>query len=155
MEEIESIPASDDVSRHLFFPHMLKNSEILWKRVFQFQPENNYCESVVWRKYAQSILDVHVLGSIKVKKDRITRTDRLYLGAFTCSVNLIINLETDSNIQCKIKHDPSENQGRHHAHLKLLLPENMTKPSKNDKSEIRLKLKRIFEPLEECDPDYK
>lgn len=44
--------------------------------------------------------------------------------------------------------------GEFRSKIKAEFPEKMVKPSKNDKSEIRLKLERIFEPLEECDSDY-
>lgn len=154
MEEKESIPANDEVSRHIFFPFMFENSEIFWKKVFLFKTNNKYCESVVWRKYAPSIIDVHVLGNIKVTKDRFTHKNRMYIGAYTCSVSLITNINTSNNIRIGVEHDPSNDQGRHHAHLKLLFPENINKPEKNDRSEIILKLKRVFEPIEKCHSDY-
>lgn len=155
MEKIESILASDEVSRHVFFPFMFENYEIFWKKVFLFKTDNKYCESVVWRKYAPSIIDVHVLGNIKVTKDRLTHESREYRGAYTCLVTLIRNINTANNISIEVEHDPSNDQGRHHSHLKLLIPENINKPKKNDRSEIVLKLKHVFEPLEECSSEYK
>lgn len=149
MEIVESIPSGDNISRHLYYPFMYKNNDFLWNKIFTFSERNKFCDSVVWRKYIPSIQEVHALGCEKVKIDKLQHPNREYSGAFTGAVNDIRNIKTDNNIQLDVEHDQSNGQGIHHAHLKLLLPEDMNKPSRNDRVEIFSKLPLIFEPLEE------
>lgn len=151
MEVVDSIPSSDNVSRHLYYPFMYDdgNCHIAWNKIFTFQRKNKFCDSVVWRKYAESIDQVHAIGCEKVKVDNEIDPNRKYVGAYTGSVREIRDISTDHNIHLEVVHDPTEDQGIHHAHLKLLLPDGMKKPSRNDRSEIFSKLEPIFKPLEE------
>ena len=62
----EQIPEDDEVSRLLFAPLMgAPGGDLIWENVFQFPSADGYCESVVWRKYAVTIADVHALGCEK------------------------------------------------------------------------------------------
>ena len=149
MEIVETIPSSDNVSRHLFFPFMFENDDILWSQVFTFQSKNDFCDSVVWRKYIPSTQEVHALGCEKLENDKLRYPNRKYFGACTGNVYDIRNFKTDHNIQLDVEHDQSNGQGKHHAHLKLLLPEGMNKPKPNDRSEIFSKIRLIFNRLEE------
>ncbi len=148
VEIVESIPLEDDVSRHLYFPFMFKYDDLLWSQIFTFQTKNKFCDSVVWRKYAESIQFVHALGREKIER---SVSKHKYFGATTGSVSNIRKFSTDSDIRLEVEHDPCKDQGIHHAHLKLLLPDGMKKPTPTDRLEIFSKIPFIFELIEKYD----
>lgn len=151
---MESIPDSDYISRHVFFPIMYgEESDLIWENVFIFRSRDDYCESVVWRKYATPE-EVHELGCAKAERDRIGnpdrpgKPDREYKGIYTGIVGEVRIIVCSGNIFFKVIHDPSNDQGNHHTHLKVVLPEGKTKLNKNDKPDLWLTLADVFSSFE-------
>lgn len=145
-EDEQSIPASHHISRHIFFPIMYDSDQnLVWGNIFMFQQKYDYCESVVWRKYA-TLEEVHELGCAKAERDRnINNKDRKYGGASTAKVGSAREIVVlDSNASIEVEHDPSENQGIHHAHIRLLLPVGVRKLKPSEKTELRLILSDVF-----------
>lgn len=137
----ENIPDLDDISRHLFAPAMgSPGGELIWVNVFMFKTERNFRESVVWRKYAPMIADVHRHGCAKQDNDRRNGKDCTYFGALTGSVHEVRNIRSKSGARFQVLHVPDE--GNHHAEISYLQDRVLTK---NDKAELKGEIKKRFQ----------
>lgn len=129
----EEVPDEDDVSRHLFAPSMgAANSDLIWPAIFMFKTERGYCESLVWRKYAEALADVHELGCIKQSNDRAAGKNCTYFGALTANVGGVRAIRSKNGAKLSVMHHPAE--GIHHVHICLVQGDRITK---NDKTELK------------------
>jgi hypothetical protein len=144
----EIISDPEMVSRLLFEPSMRReDAEIFWENVFQFPSAAGSCESLIWRKYAVAIADVHGLGCEKQKADRKKGRDQsTYFGAITGNVGDIKAIRSAGGIGFTIVHVPDE--GIFHAHVAF-----SPGSKKNDRSELKVLLRSKFGRLEshKCD----
>jgi hypothetical protein len=142
--ETEIIPDEDRVSRWLFDPPLgddltALGEDHLFKKVFEF--EGGKCESLLWRKYASTIEEVHDLGC---KQQRLLRTkgrDKTYMGAITGVVGEVRTFKNINGHGFDVVHRPDGDQGIQHAEVcyALALDKSFTR---NDKAELRLALVR-------------
>jgi hypothetical protein len=139
----EDIPDPDMVSRLLFEPSMrAEDKDLIWANLFQFPSDQGQCESVVWRKYAVDIQDVHVMGCAKQTSDRSKGRHRsTYFGAITGNVGDIRSIRSPSGASLTIVQVPDE--GAAHAHVGFSPGCN-----KNDRNSLKFLLKSKFGPLE-------
>lgn len=139
---IEEIPDEDDTSRLMFEPAMRGlDNEIIWHNVFMFRTEDNFCESVVWRRYAASADDVNMFGCAKQHGDRAKGKLRsTYFGYITGNVAAIRSLKSAKGIHLAVIHAPEE--GRHHAHITF-----QAGSTKNDRNELKYLLRTTFGEL--------
>ena len=117
---------------------------LIWKGgVFQFPTDDRQCDSVVWRKYAKSIDDVHALGC-----DAEKPPGKIYKGAITTQVGRLREVTLASGHAFEVNHEPDE--GVHHAEV-CVRPHG--KLPKSVKADIRKWLVQVFDPREphECD----
>lgn len=136
----EAIPDEDDVSRHLFAPSMrAADSDLVWHAVFMFKSDRGYCESLVWRKYAQALADVHELGCKKQASDRAAGKDCTYFGALTANIGGVRAIRSKNGARFFIEHRPEE--GIYHVHICLKNGDSITK---NDKSELKKAIRDHF-----------
>jgi hypothetical protein len=136
----EVIPGDDDVSRHLFAPSMRSPSgDLIWVNVFMFKTDRNYRESVVWRKYAATIAEVHALGCTKQAGDREAGKKFTYFGALTGNVDEVRKIRSKTGARFQVLHVPDE--GNHHAEISYLHDRELTK---NDKAELKDAIKKKF-----------
>ncbi len=138
----ERIPDADNVSRWIFHPPMGKDiAELVWQNVFAFPSANAQCESVVWRKYAPDISDVHRMGCERQKQLRAEGKDKTYVGALTAYVRDIRGFRNKNNHGFFVIHEPSE--GIYHAHIGFnASPDNEF--TKSDQKELKFALIKIF-----------
>lgn len=153
---VEKIPEKDNVSRWIFAPDMYDDAQdiIDEKSIFKFKRTDKYPdgepESVVWRKYARGIYEVHNLACRKEKLDNERRIEgsrgqRFYRGAKTANVGKIKNISSKRKHGFVIIHEPSE--GTHHAHIAYRRNPHETF-NKNDKTQLKETLYKIFSELE-------
>ena len=136
----EVIPDEDDVTRHLFAPSMGSgDADLIWHSVFMFRTERGFCESLVWRKYAQALAAVHELGCSKQWADRNAGKGCTYFGALTTNVGGLRDIRSKNGARFAITHKPDE--GVHHAHICFVPSEEFTK---NDKAELKKAIKDHF-----------
>lgn len=83
--------------------------DLVWETVFVFPSKQGRRESVVWRKYAPKIDDVHVLGC------RFQNESRRYRGATTARCGDITSYRNKNGHGLTIEHVPAE--GRWHAEI--------------------------------------
>jgi hypothetical protein len=144
----EPIPDTDEVSRLLFEPFMRpEDSDILWENVFQFPDSGGRTESVVWRKYASTIVEVHALGCIRQSWARDKGRNSTYFGAITGNAGEIRSLKSASGVSFTIEQVPSE--GQEHAHIGFT-----SGSEKNDRNSLKVLLQGKFGALEphSCPP---
>lgn len=141
--QVEDIDDADEVSRQLFEPSMRdSNGQYTWQNIFMFKTENKFAESVVWRRHAPLIEDVHALGCVKQKNDRDEGKKSTYIGAMTGIVKKVREIRTANGAKFIVIHDPSGGQGIQHAHIQYDMTE---KPlTKNDKAELKKKICELF-----------
>jgi hypothetical protein len=140
MPEPELIPDEDDVSRHLFGPSMGSHgTDLIWDVVFMFKKDRSFRESVVWRKYAVTLADVHALGCNKQHKDRAEGKAMTYLGALTSNVGRIRQIRSKSGARFQVYHAPEE--GIQHAEIRYFHDSPLTK---NDKAELKNGIRKEF-----------
>jgi hypothetical protein len=148
--EIEVIPDGDDVSRHIFRPHKYREPDgVIWETAFIF---DQGVESVVWRKYAPKIPDVHEFGLHQQRRKLEARPDAnyAYVGALTASVANVRSIRTARGFQCKVRHDPSNAQGQQHAEVSVHHEENQ-QTKKSDRADLRVWLKNAFNQWEKIE----
>lgn len=143
---VEEIPSEDDVSRHIDSPDKWNADEknFIEERLFLFRrPEE--VESLVWRKYASSIDQVHALGCAREKLRRETKPNWTYEGAITAHVQAIRDIATNEGDTFDVVHAPDE--GQHHAHVQYRLAQgqNFLKQRKLNLKEM---LCAVFLPLD-------
>jgi hypothetical protein len=136
----EQIPEDDEVSRLLFAPLMgAPGGDLVWDNVFQFPSADGYCESVVWRKYAPTIADVHLLGCNKQYTRPADKKLITYTGAITATVANILKLASKNGVKFKVEHYPPD--GIYHVHVAYEFDGTI---SKNDKVELKSELRKVF-----------
>lgn len=136
----EKIPDDDDVSRHLFSPSMGNTGgDLVWGNVFMFKTDNQFRESIVWRKYARTLADVHGLGCQKQTNDRAAGKKITYFGALTGNVGRIRAIRSKTGARFQVLHVPDE--GIHHAEISYIQDRPL---SKNDKAELKRGIKEEF-----------
>jgi hypothetical protein len=138
-----SIEDPDMVSRLLFEPGMRsQDNDLHWENVFQFPTVDGNVESVIWRKHAISIEDVHRHGCEKQKNDRAKgRSKSTYFGAITGNVGDIRSLQSSGGIRFVVNYVPKE--GKAHAHIGF-----SPGSKKNDRNELKFVLRAKFGNLE-------
>jgi len=93
-----------------------EDKDLIWPNILQFPSADGQVESVVWRRHAPQIEDVHKLGCEKQKNDRAKgRTSSTYFGAITGNVGDIKSVKSKSGISLTVV--PAPYEGVHHAHL--------------------------------------
>lgn len=139
----EIINDPEMVSRLLFEPNMRReDNEIFWENVFQFPTNAGSTESVIWRKYAAAVADVHVLGCEKQKADRDKgRNQSTYFGSITGNVGEIRTIRSASGIGFTVVHVPDE--GQFHVHVAFT-----PGSKKNDRTELKILLRSKFGALD-------
>jgi hypothetical protein len=115
------------------------DKDLIWEYVFMFKTDHNFRESVVWRKYAPALADVHVLGCNKQEADRATGRMITYFGALTGNVGRIRAIRSKTGARFEVVHVPEE--GIHHAEIGYLHDRPLTK---NDKAELKRGIKEEF-----------
>lgn len=137
----ELIPDSDDVSRLLFEPVMRVDKDLIWENVFQFPTSGGQTESLVWRKYAATIADVHVLGCANQSAARQKGKKATYFGAISGNVEDIRSLKSANGVSFTIDHFP--NEGLEHAHIGFTAGS-----QKNDRNSLKVLLRGKFGAIE-------
>jgi hypothetical protein len=136
----EPIPDEDDVSRHLFAPFMgAHGADLIWDVVFMFKTDKKFRESVVWRKYAATLVEVHALGCNKQRADRTAGKNITYFGALTSNVGRIRKIRSKRGARFQVTHVPDE--GIQHAEISYLHDSPLTK---NDKAELKTGIRKEF-----------
>jgi hypothetical protein len=144
---VEEIPSEDLVSRHIDSPDKWHPDEkrFIDDRVFLFRRPDEV-ESVVWRKYAQSIQDVHAKGCERQAAKRSAgNTIWTYEGATTANVGAIRAITSTDGDRIEVVHEPSE--GVHHAHLEYRLIETQER-IKQRKTDLKEHLRNTFSDLD-------
>jgi len=140
---VSTIPDDDLVARLVFDPWMRsEDKDLIWANVFQFPTEDGKVESVVWRRHAPAISDVHTHGCEKQASDRGKGKSRsTYVGAITGMVEDIKSCKSKSGSCFTV--DPDPTQGIHHVHLGF-----SAGSTKADRSELKVILRSKFGALE-------
>jgi hypothetical protein len=116
----EDIPSEDAVSRMIDSPEKWSPEEkkFIDERVFLFKTPDEV-ESVVWRKYAPEIADVHAIGCARQAEKRLNEAHSswTYEGAASAAVSAIRSIQNIKGDHLEVSHAPDE--GIHHAHLEL------------------------------------
>src|SRR4051812_1244204 len=99
--------------------------DLIWMNIFMFKTDRNFRESVVWRKYAPDIQDVHSLGCTKEWADRRLGKDCTYFGALSGNVDRIRDVKSAKGARLEVVHVPSE--GIHHAEIGYVRGHELTK----------------------------
>jgi hypothetical protein len=144
---VEQIPSEHEVSRYIDSPEKWDADELRFKedRLFLFK-QPDYAESVVWRKYAPAILDVHQLGCERQKHRRAISPHWTYQGAITASVQSIRNIRGNhAGDTFEVVHAPDE--GVHHAHIEMRLSDE-TALLKQRKVDLKERLRLVFSDLD-------
>jgi hypothetical protein len=146
--EIEHISDQETVSREIFHPLMTRAEVgVVYESLFEFpggQPE-----SVVWRRFCQTDLEVHGIGLSHETSKRVKKPDVLYLGFGTAGAGEIRTI-ADRNKDghgFDVKHEPYE--GIHHAEVSYQLFGDMPYSSlnRNQKQELKFTLGKLFKPI--------
>jgi len=145
---VEVIPSEDSVSRMIDSPEKWSPEEqkFIDDRVFLFKSPHEV-ESVVWRKYAPEIADVHAIGCARQAEKRLSEahSNWTYEGAATAVVGAIRLIQNIKGDGVEVSHAPDE--GIHHAHLELRFSvgNDFRKQRKADLKEAVRKLFSIME----------
>ncbi|MEM6275120.1 MAG: hypothetical protein AAF735_07760 [Myxococcota bacterium] len=142
MLEIEEIPDKDEITRLIFEPHMRsQDGDVFWNKMFQFQSGSP--ESVVWREHA-TLVFAHNKGCRMERERRQLGRDVRYSGAMTTTAGAIRAINVEEH-HFEVLHHPQE--GIEHAHVQYAAAP--SKPTKNIKNALKLKLFDCFGPLDE------
>ena len=145
---VEEIPNADEISRQIFDPQMFEGSKLSWEKVFIFPTNKDtkeyYGESVVWRKYAPELDDVHELGCKleAIKRDRRPQTPASYVGAPTATCATVRQLKNARGSGFAVVHDPSDGQGLHHSEIRLFRADG--KVARSEREELIMMLQGAF-----------
>jgi hypothetical protein len=137
----ELIPDLDDISRLLFEPVMRLDKDLIWENVFQFPTSGGQTESLVWRKYAATIAEVHALGCGHQAAARQKGKSAAYFGGISGNVGDIRSLKSANGISFTIDHFPDE--GQEHAHIGFTAGS-----QKNDRNSLKVLLRSKFGSVE-------
>jgi hypothetical protein len=138
---VEHVPNEEAISRLIYYPRMYEAYEgLIWQVVFEF-PKST-CESVVWRRYAPGVEDVHTIGKDIEEQKKLRRPDVRYVGFISAHVGDVRSIRTANGHSFTVMHEPSE--GRHHAHVcyNSACERDLTK---NDKNELKMMLRKTFD----------
>ncbi len=138
---VEAIPSEDLVSRLVDSPRKWSRAEqhFVEKTLFEFPSQQP--ESVVWRKYAPEIADVHELGCAMQATKREAKPNWAYEGAVSATVSAIRDIKNQAGDRFFVEHVPDE--GQHHAHVGYVFspnPENQ----KNRRVDLKEFLRNAF-----------
>ena len=143
MVEAELIPDGDSVHRLIDFPVMYNESRgMLWEAVFQFPKELS--ESVIWQKYAPTTEDVHRIGCEREATKRQMKPKIRYVGFISAVARAIRGIRTRHGHGFALSHEPEE--GVYHAAISYR-PADARLLTKNEKSELKLALRKVFGDL--------
>jgi hypothetical protein len=117
------------------------DKDLFWENVFQFPTSGGLVESLIWRKYAAALSEVHVLGCVRQTSARADGKNSTYFGSITGNVGDIRSLKSANGISFTLDHIPTE--GQEHAHIGFT-PGSL----KNDRNTLKVLLKGIFGALE-------
>ncbi|MHB8545086.1 MAG: hypothetical protein ACYC9S_13965 [Leptospirales bacterium] len=141
---VEEIPDSDPVHRWIFAPRMWNTIQdhLIWEGVWEFKRDHHCCESVVWSRHASS-RKVHELGKEQEKRKLEEKPGRdiLYVGYLSGISGKIRSFRSARGHGLIVRHEPGE--GIHHVHLCYQKADGVDL-TKNDRSELKLKLKDFF-----------
>lgn len=143
-----SIDNDAKFSRHVYSPFMgvsALDADIRWENLFAFPSGNDQMESLVWRRFAPDSGCVDSLGlafEVEGKKK--------YSGFRSAKASQILSYRNLHGHGARFIHAPEE--GIQHAHITYFKnPDRVL--TKNDRLEIREKLKDIFGEVTEYPPD--
>ena len=117
------------------------DNDILWNNVFQFPTSAGVTESLIWRKYAPTIVDVHSLGCSRQAAARAKGRNSNYFGAITGNAGDIRSLKSATGISFTIDHVPAE--GMEHAHISFTAGS-----EKNDRNSLKVMLQTKFSSVD-------
>ena len=134
----EDIPDDESVSRWHFQPSGVYNEirELIWTEILQFPTSDGGRESLVWRRYAETIDQVHALGCELERGRQAAGIIREYRGAFSANVGLIRALRNKNGHGFSVVHHP-EKDAPYHTHIYFdpvagYVGQTIPKPEKND-----------------------
>lgn len=141
---VEPIPDADTVSRAVEFPTQYTNDRgLIWHMLFQFP--SGVCESLIWRKYANSDNEVHEIGEEIAAEKRSRKPDRQYEGFVYGVVARIRSIRTFRGHGFTVSHQPEDGR-QHHAQVCYdPAGENNLKPA--DKTELKDAIRACFSDL--------
>jgi hypothetical protein len=140
---VENIPDEDSVSRLVDYPHGFGDDRtLIWQNVFQFPDGQG--ESVIWRKYASSSNDVHLIGFKREMLKQQKSPQMRYEGFLTGKVKCIREIQTKNGHRFEVIHAPCEGQA--HAEIRYA-PSPSAKLTKPEKAELKLALQSCFGQL--------
>jgi hypothetical protein len=143
--QVEVIEDDEAVSRQLDSPQMYNEHDgVLWKTAFMFSTP---VESLVWRKYKAAISEVHEFGCTRQLQMRLAKAGWSYAGSITTLAGRIRSIKTARGHGLLVVHRPEDGQGQHHAEVELQ-PMDGLEIKKNDRSELRLMLQDVFDPID-------
>ena len=149
MADVEDIPDGDSVNRNIYSPIHFKDDKILEAQLFMLKTDNDRKESLIWRKYARTALDVHQIGCDKERTDNErlpSEKQRTYIGTIEAIVHQIREFKSERGHSLEVTHAPEGDQGAHHAEIHIVTPQGKSL-KKNDLIDIRDELiNRIFSP---------
>lgn len=141
----ELIPDADTVSRSVEYPLQYTNDrDLIWGKIFEFP--GGKCESLIWRKYANSDNEVHAIGAEIAIMKQVRDPERRYVGFVSGVAGTIRSIRTVRGHGFSVKHVPEEEEQRYHAHVcyEPAITDNL-RPA--DKTELKSVLKECFSPL--------
>jgi len=145
---VETIPSEDAVSRMIDSPEKWSPEEqkFIDERVFLFKTPDEV-ESVVWRKYASAIADVHVIGCGRQAEKRRSEAHSswTYEGATTAPVSAVRSIQNIKGDRVEVSHAPDE--GIHHAHLELHFSDGKDF-RKQRKADLKEAVRNLFSVIE-------
>lgn len=163
---VEPIPDEDILNRMIFFPGMKGKDfgHLDPLAVFDFPSDKNYAVSLVWRRHCPELDDVNRIGCQKQADDIRDKTtighqkynknlkpeDIQYRGSIQSSAGKIRNIRDGKGIVLSVEHAPENEQGAHHAEIRLVLPNNVSVSKQERKhalTEIKRRLFMIFSDL--------
>jgi hypothetical protein len=136
---VEQIPSEDLVSRFIDSPKKwsIAETKFLDENMFIFQKDAGYEESLIWRRYAAKIEDVHSLGCEIQASKQASGKDWTYVGAVTTGVGSVRALSNSQNDSFYVVHAPQEGQA--HAHVGFHM-----QPSDENKKQRRADLAEVI-----------
>lgn len=148
---IEPIPDSDQISRGCSVPPGVDAESVF---VFKSDSSGARVESVIWRKYAPTLMEVHERGCARTKSASEKRAadgkdPKIYMGSMTSLVRPIRLIRTGRGFGFAVVHLP-ENGDNSHAHIcmEAVTASSMNDLKKNDRRELIHLLFKEFGKLE-------
>jgi len=146
MPDKEEIPDEDIINRSIYLPQH-PNFDAVSSFVFDSSERS---ESVIWRKYARTMFEVHAIGCAIQARMNLSRirngksADRRYRGAIEGIVARVRQIRSQRSHGLVVEHEPHE--GEAHAEIAIRTAQG-AKLKPNDVQEIREHLGRVFSPM--------